>query len=222
MYVLDIQHLLLYCFLISFSLDVSLSVLYPSPHLEPDSFFGILVGHIYRLLTERESVYMDHNWVVEEAVSIRSLQSGGTFKNVLARKFDNVIIPILAEVIAFLDHNYNLNLIQPEFDTTPTPLCKLWLKIFQSSVTEEHLSYEQMVSTQKVIIAEEEFECQFPFFWLVKEAIEMQWESAKGMRGYCFYLIFSSFACIVTFHNYDFCGFYSITKVLIDSNSIRN
>ena len=152
-----------------------------SPHAEPDSFFGILVGHIYRLLTERESVYMDQNWVVEEAVSIRSLQSGGTFKNVLARKLDNVIIPILAEVIAFLDHNYNLNLIQPGFDTTP--LCKLWLKIFQSSITEEHLSYEQMVSTQKVVIAEEEFECQFPFFWLVKEAIGMQWESAKGMRG---------------------------------------
>lgn len=114
-------------------------------------------------------------------MSVCSLQSGGTFKNVLARRLDEVIIPILAEIIAFLDHNCNLSLLQEKADATP--LFELWLKIFQSSLTEERLRYEQMVGTRNVVMAREEFECQFPFFWLVKETIDTLWETAKGIAG---------------------------------------
>ena len=118
-------------------------------------------------------------------MSIRGLQSGGTFKNVLARNVDDVVIPILAAIIAFLDCNCNLSLFKGK---DITPISVLWLKIFQSRVAEEKLNYDQMVGTQKIIIAIEEFECKFPFFWLVKEAIDMQWAGAKGIAGNCYQL----------------------------------
>ena len=32
----------------------------------------------------------------------------------------------------------------------------------------------------RVLAAEEEFVCQFPFYWLIKEAIESKWETVKS------------------------------------------
>lgn len=36
-------------------------------------------------------------------------------------------------------------------------------------------------------MARREFECQFPFFWLVKESIELKWETAKSTPGMMVY-----------------------------------
>ena len=38
-------------------------------------------------------------WVLDGAMSGKSLQSGGTFHNVLSRKLDEVITPFFAEVL---------------------------------------------------------------------------------------------------------------------------
>ena len=139
------------------------------------------MGHILRLLRERESALCNPNWVLNEAMSRRSLQHGGTFKNVLARKIDDVTVPIFAEIIAFLDHNCNLSLLQTGSETTP--LSQFWLRMFQSPRAEQQLHYEQMVGRQKVPMAEEEIESQFPFSWLVKEAVDSQWDEAKRTAG---------------------------------------
>ena len=32
----------------------------------------------------------------------------------------------------------------------------------------------------RVLAAKEEFVCQFPFYWLIKEAIESKWETVKS------------------------------------------
>ena len=157
---------------------------------DPNSFYGILVGHILRLLRERENALCNPNWVLNEAMSRRSLQHGGTFKNVLARKFDDVIVPIFAEIIAFLDHDCNLSLLQAGFETTP--LSQFWLRVFRSPRAEQQLHYEQMVGKQKVPMAEEEIESQFPFSWLVKEAIDSQWDEAQSRTGIAFFCIWSS------------------------------
>ena len=114
-----------------------------------------------------------------------SLRNGGTFKNVLARRLDHVVKPIFAEVIAFIDSNCNLNFLQP--GDSSTPLSHLWLKIFCCPGIEHKLSYQRMKTRQKVLI--EEFEGQFPFSWLVKEAIDNLWEEAKAIAGHkCAYL----------------------------------
>ena len=140
------------------------------------------MSHIHRILREREAVSFDSDWVLSEAMNIHNLQTGGTFKNVLSRKLDNVIIPFFAEIIAFTDHNCNLNLLQTV--CPPTPLAQFWLKIFSSERAEHALCYNDMATgVQKVAMRDEEFECEFPFSWLVKELMDSQWENAQTTGG---------------------------------------
>ena len=71
--------------------------------------------HIHQLLIERDQVRKDEkNWVLNEALSARKLRNGGTFQNVLARKLDDVLVPIFSKIIALVDRNYNLNHLDPK------------------------------------------------------------------------------------------------------------
>ena len=131
------------------------------------------------MLGERERVHKDDNWVLNEAMDMHNLQTGGTFMNVLTRKLDDIIIPCLAEIIAFVDRNCNLSLLQPK----PTPLAQFWLRIFASNRAEEALRYIDMVGRVKVEMNHEDFVCEFPFSWLVKELVESHWDSAQSTGG---------------------------------------
>ena len=154
---------------------------------DDSTFHGILVRHIHKLLKERDQVREDErNWILNEALSSRKLQNGGTFQNVLARKLDEVLVPILSEIIALLDRNYNLNHLNTKEKTSP--LYQFWLAMFRN----QQLHYEDMVSQgmhrERVPgvggrMAEEDFKCQLPFSWLVKEAVDSQWHSAKSTSG---------------------------------------
>ena len=148
--------------------------------------------HIHQLLKERNQVREDDkNWVLNEALSARKLQNGGTFQNVLARKLDDVIVPIFSEIIALLDHNYNLNHLNIKEENSP--LNQFWLAMFRNPAIMQ-LHYEDMVTKQGGghreqvpgaggRMAEEDFKCQLPFSWLVKEAVDTQWHSAKCTVG---------------------------------------
>ena len=70
---------------------------------------------------------------------------------------------------------------------------QLWLSIFSNEefVQFSYQSYamgkgihELQLSTSggggKILAAEEEFVCHFPFYWLIKEAIESNWETVKS------------------------------------------
>ena len=159
---------------------------------DDSTFHGVLVRHIHRLLTERDQVREDEkNWVLNEALSARKLQNGGTFQNVLARKLDDVLVPIFSELIALVDRNYNLNRLDPKEQNSP--LCQFWLAMFSNPAIMQ-LRYEDMVTAQGGghreqvpgaggRMAEEDFKCQLPFSWLVKEAVDTQWHSAKSTVG---------------------------------------
>ena len=144
--------------------------------------------HIYQLLKEREKIREDEKkWVLREALSAKKLQSGGTFRNVIARKLDEVIIPIFAEIIALIDHNYNLDLVDPKSHNTP--VAQFWLAMFRDPKVMQ-FSFAEMSVREQVPgvggrMAEEEFRCQLPFSWLVREAFEAQWDSAKSVAGNC-------------------------------------
>ena len=154
--------------------------------LDESTFHGTLVTHIYELLKEREKIREDEkNWVLNEALNAKKLQSGGTFRNVIARKLDEVIIPIFAEIIALIDHNYNLDLVDPK--THDIPLTHFWLAMFRNPQV-MHFSYADMSVREQVPgvggrMAEKEFRCQLPFSWPVREAFEAQWDSAKSIAG---------------------------------------
>ena len=151
---------------------------------DDSTFHGILVRHIHRLLKEREQVREDErNWVLNEALSIRKLHNGGTFQNVLARKLDGVLVPIFSEIIALVDHNYNLNHLDPK-NKNP-PVYQFWLTMFRN----QQLNYQEMVAggvhREKTPgaegrMAEEDFKCQLPFSWQVKAAVDSLWYSAKS------------------------------------------
>jgi hypothetical protein len=153
----------------------------PKFPLDLNSFYGILVSHIHRILKERDSVVENSNWILHEAMSKRRLQIGGTFSNVLSRRLDNIIVPIFSKIIAFLDRSCNLSLLQS--DKLDTPLCQLWLKVFQSNRVEQELCFEYNFVMQKVPVTGKEFICQFPFSMLFIELIDSQWDDAKGLGG---------------------------------------
>jgi len=145
------------------------------------------VRHIHRLVSERDQIREDEkHWVLHEALNTRKLQNGGTFQNVLTRKLDEVLIPIFSEIIALVDRNYNLDHLNPK--NKNSSLSQFWLTMFRNSAIVQ-LRYEDMATRcghrEQVPgaggrMAEEDFKCQLPFSWLVKEAVDAHWHSAKS------------------------------------------
>ena len=143
--------------------------------------------HIFSVLQQRDHVWeADKQWVLNEAMDPRKLHNGGTFRNVLARKIDDVIIPIFSEIIASMDRNYNLDLINPRGENTP--LCQFWLKMFGRPKIMQFSYVEMMTPREKVPgvggrRSVEDFKCQLPFSWIIKEAVDAQWDNAKSSAG---------------------------------------
>lgn len=133
------------------------------------------------MLCEREDIYQDDDWILNEAMDMCNLQTGGTFLNVLSRKLEKIIVPCFAEIIAFVDRNCNLSLLQAVYPITP--LTQFWLKIFASQCVKNKFRFDEMIGTQKVLLKDEEFVCEFPFSWLVKELMDSHWDNAKGTGG---------------------------------------
>ncbi len=99
------------------------------------------------------------------------------------------MIPILSEVIAFVDHDSNLELVTDEDNW----LSHLWIQLFQShSMVELH--YDGFLSLESGIIRErvpvitsgrerQVFDLQFPFSWLIKEKFDGMWKEACSISG---------------------------------------
>ena len=150
-------------------------------------FCEILIQHLYEVLQEHDQLREDEKcWVLNEARNPKSLQYGGTFHNVLSRKIDDIIIPIFSKIIASIDHNCNLNLIDPFIKDSS--LSQFWLQMFGNSDIMQ-FNYTDIVTPRDQVadfsgrMVGNDFECQFPFSWLVYEAIESQWDNAKSYAG---------------------------------------
>jgi hypothetical protein len=141
--------------------------------------------HLYKLLKEREADRPDlSEWVLSEALNASKLEVGGTFRNVLARKIDEVVIPLFAKVIACIDCNYNLDLIDPKAQDSAHS--RFWLAMFGEPKVLQ-LKYETAqgdtvpgVGGRKT---NQDFKCQIPFFWLIRDTVDSQWDIAKSRAG---------------------------------------
>lgn len=129
---------------------------------------------------------LDNQWVLNEALNARKLQNGGTFRKVLARKIDEVVVPIFSEIIACVDCNYNLDLINPRSENMP--ICQFWLNMFgQPKIMQ--FNYIEMVTPREKVPgvggrrSAKDFKCQLPFSWIIKAAIDAQWDNAKSSAG---------------------------------------
>ena len=142
--------------------------------------------HLYKLLKEREEDRPDlSEWVLSEALNASKLEVGGTFRNVLARRIDEVVTPIFAKIIACIDRNYNLDLIDPK--AQHSQCSQFWLAMFREPKVLQ-LNYSEMVQGDTVPgvggrKSNQDFKCRMPFFWLVRDAVDSQWDSAKSRAG---------------------------------------
>ena len=138
-------------------------------------FYALLVQFIHRALKKREEVRVDErDWVLMEAMSGRKLQSGGTFRNVLARRIDEVVTPFFAELIAHIDQNRNLDLLEAKRQTTPISL--FWLEMFR--LTGGRIDFSSLAKGKTDI--KTHFPCQLPFSWFVREEVEAQRANVLG------------------------------------------
>jgi hypothetical protein len=156
-------------------------------YAETERFYGILVEHITKVLEQYVNVYSNESkWVVNEAMNAKSLHQGGTFRNVLSRKVDKVVIPIFSAIIAAIDQNYNLNLIDPKDEMAP--VSRLWLMLFRDPNI-VNFDYDDMITAKEQLIglggkrARADFKCSFPFSWLIHDAVRGQWDNAKSSAG---------------------------------------
>ena len=143
-------------------------------------FYATLVRHILSVLKEREEMIEENiRWVLDEAMDRKKLQSGGTFRNVLSRKLDKVIIPIFAEVLVSIDRYSNLDLVRKG---SPPHIRQLWLSAFPVLCKFSYADMttqggDQLAGMGQRRSTSSEFRCQFPFFWLVKETVDSHWDN---------------------------------------------
>lgn len=126
-------------------------------------------------------------WMLEEALDLKKLHTGGTYGNVLVRKVDEIIVPIFAYIISSIDRNYNLDLVYSS-NRSMTPISQFWLAIFCDSKVLP-FSYEEIaVSNNKLPGAgsrryEPDFKCKLPFSWIIKDTADALWSMAKSTAG---------------------------------------
>lgn len=155
--------------------------------VEFTQFYGALVQHIFKVLEERDQVRTDEKeWVINEAMNAKNLQHGGTFRNVLSRRVDDVVIPVFSEIIAIIDQNFNLDLIDPKNESTL--LSQFWLSMFRDSSIMQ-FNYSDMVTPREHVPgvggrkSGEDFKCELPFSWLIHEAVDSLWGTARSSAG---------------------------------------
>ncbi|XP_068694638.1 E3 ubiquitin-protein ligase rnf213-alpha-like [Montipora foliosa] len=153
------------------------------------SFATILARRIHKLLQEKDDRAGSNasDWLRSEALSGIGIQENGTFRKALWQRVYSSVIPILSEIIAFVDRDSNLELLMGEGDW----LSHLWIAFFQDQALVE-LHYDNFLSLESNIIRERVpvttagrerymFDVQFPFSWLVKERIDNMWREAASI-----------------------------------------
>lgn len=115
-------------------------------------------------------------WVFEEAINLQHLQEGGSFSNVLIRRFDKTLKPLFIQIIRFIDRHSNLQLLKPDYlDENDRPLSRLWLDIYSSQGLCQSTLFKIVANSQKYEKMDcKIFQCLFPFSWIIYEYINKQ------------------------------------------------
>ena len=154
------------------------------------TFASVLVQRTYHLLKESESkAFNADEWLYSEALSGTGVQEWGTFRKALWKRVYSSVVPILAEIIALVDTDSNLDLMKDGSSWVST----LWLRILANPNMSE-LSYSKMISPVTNSVRERvqvlgcgagghTFQCMFPFSFLVKHQVDNLLDSASSVAG---------------------------------------
>ena len=159
--------------------------------LFPDfSFATILARRTYQLLQQKDerAGIQSSDWLHAEARSATGTWERGTFRKALWQRVYSAVIPILSEVIAFIDRDSNLSLVRND----DTWLSQMWLSLFQRPEL-TRLHYDDFLSPGGTIRERvpaltsgrdrHVFESQLPFAVIVKEQIDDMWKGANSVAG---------------------------------------
>ncbi|XP_060586347.1 E3 ubiquitin-protein ligase rnf213-alpha-like [Ruditapes philippinarum] len=132
---------------------------------------------IAKLLEEKESrthiAYMAKNWLINEAASKENINRAGTFRRSCIQTLETKVAPILAGIIAYLDTNDNIKILQEDCDWKQ----KLFLTIL-NTVDAISLKFADLQSPtrksdlQEVVVMTTGceghlFSARMPFSWLL-------------------------------------------------------
>ena len=117
------------------------------------------------------------DWLQETAHCAESIQTCGTFLKAVTLHINNIIAPLLAELIAIIDRNGNL-VLSLLSDETPC-LSNLWLEILKDERVLV-LQYKDMISPQTLSprmrvpvlndgVGGKYFKASFPFSWIIDQ-----------------------------------------------------
>lgn len=163
--------------------------LYPCcPYTDDCTFYGALVKHMLGILKQKEKEESENtNWACNEALNTKKLQHGGTFRNALARKIDEVLIPLFAEIIALIDCNYNLDLVVS--NPQDSDIFKMWIRMFQNNDLCK-LKYSDIAANAREhipgagnLLSNSNFYCHLPFSWVIRNTIRAQWSNGRSTTG---------------------------------------
>ena len=139
---------------------------------------------------EQEKSTVHSAWITDEARNIKNLKYAGTLKHALIRRFDNILVPVLSEIIAFVDQYCNLNLLE-----SPGPMSDLWLCIFRSDeLCQSKLC--QVISALKskhqgCVVKKDSQKSEFPFSWIIYSYVKKIMDTAGEL----------TFLLMFVFHN---------------------
>ena len=128
---------------------------------------------------------------LEDVAKACTVNENGAFKKALWRRFQYVVAPILAEVIAYVDRDGNL-----ELAVSKDPwISNLWLNVLEDNsfatinygmfmTGEEDVNVvRSKVQVLKSGYRGHVFQCRFPFSWILKERIDELYREAKSIAG---------------------------------------
>ena len=134
----------------------------------------------------------NNDWLLQTANCGEDIQSSGTFRKAINLRINNTITPLLAELIACLDRNGNLELALYN-EEIPECLFNLWQDIFRDERLLV-LQYRDIVSPLTLLprrrvpvlsdgAGGQYFKAHFPFSWMINQSTSQVLSDSKNLRS---------------------------------------
>ena len=146
-----------------------------------DTFTELLCQRLAKLLKEQHDSTIDPDtdqteWLQDTAHCIEFILLSGTFRKAVNLRINNTVIPLLAELIACLDRNGNLELALHN-NSVPECLSNLWHDIskdetlivlhYQDTISPNTPQQRRRVPVLSDGVGGQYFKVHFPFSWII-------------------------------------------------------
>ena len=135
---------------------------------------------------------LNNDWLLQTANCGEDIQSSGTFRKAINLRINNTITPLLAELIACLDRNGNLELALYN-EELPECLSNLWQEIFRDVRLlvlqyKDIISHHTLLPRRRVPVLSDGtdgkyFKAHFPFSWMINQFTSQILSETKNLPG---------------------------------------